>query len=645
MLNFLPLIQKKHPNITYFRQKRQKIATDRKKIYIIFMFKINKWYLALLFAAVMAVSLPAQTFTEESLLETGVPVIKINIENGAGITSKEVYVKIESFTLTDPNDSRNNIFRQKSDAARPDRPADEIRGRGNASWAKPEWNLDYPKKPYRIRFTEQLQLLGLPEARNWILLAEYRDPTFLYNPLAFEAARNIFEMPFTHHYYHVHLFLNGNYRGLYGLTEQKQVHKNRINIDPDYGWYVDIDSYWDEEPKFRTTNYNIPVMIKSPEPEGAANMSNPAYNFVRDDWNGLSSLMASGNFPESGYRDLIDINALIDYLIVNEIAHNQEFGNEDNVRSLLAYKDKGGKIMMGPVWDFDCGFGYNYQSTHRYFTTYNQFIKKVQFLQRFYDDPIFRVRFRERWNEKYNKIMDLSSYVENMGQKIRAAVTKDTERWLVSGNNFFPNSNEGYIPSEYITNHADAVNQLKVWLNSRISWLNGEINNRYTGTINIASAAVTLSDTLYYYDGTAKTPRAVVESYGKKLTEGTHYTLAYENNTDIGDAIVTITGTGDYYNSSINASFKIADGSSVVSSSSEGESSSSSVVSSSSADESSSSSEDSIAPIAHSLPPVANSKVPTYYTIKGEPVGSAKPAKPGVYLVKRGKSVQKIVVR
>jgi hypothetical protein len=529
--------------------------------------QINAWYLAVLFPAVMAGSLFAQTFTEESLLATGIPVIKINIENGAGVTSKEVYVNIESFTLTDPNDSRNNISRQKSDAARPDRPADEIRGRGNASWAKPEWNLNYPKKPYRIRFTEQLQLLGLPEARNWILLAEYRDPTFLYNPLAFEAARNIFEMPFTHHYYHVHLFLNGDYRGLYGLTEQKQVHKNRINIDPDYGWYVDIDSYWDEEPKFRTANYNIPVMIKSPEPEGAADMSNPAYNFVRDDWNGLSSLMISGNFPDNGYRDLIDINALIDYLIVNEIAHNQEFGNDGNVRSLLAYKDKGGKITMGPVWDFDCGFGYNYQSTHRYFTTYTQFITKVQFLQRFYDDPVFRVRFRERWNEKYNQIMDLSGYVEDMGQKIRAAVTKDTERWLVTSSNppgGFPggpnSANNGYVSSEYIANHADAVNQLKAWLNNRISWLNGEINSRYTGTIYIAPATVTLSDTLYAYDGTAKTPRVVVESYGKILTEGVHYTLAYANNTDIGDAAVTITGTGDYYNGSISASFRIADG-------------------------------------------------------------------------------------
>ena len=49
--------------------------------------------------------------------------------------------------------------------------------------------------------------------------------------------------------------------------------------------------------------------------------------------------------------------------------------------------------------------------------------------------------------------------------------------------------------------------------------------------------------------------------------------------------------------------------------------------------------------IAHYPLPAIHSKTPVYYTIKGEPLGSTKPAKPGVYLVKRGNSVQKIVVR
>jgi hypothetical protein len=51
-------------------------------------------------------------------------------------------------------------------------------------------------------------------------------------------------------------------------------------------------------------------------------------------------------------------------------------------------------------------------------------------------------------------------------------------------------------------------------------------------------------------------------------------------------------------------------------------------------------------PIAnHPTPAIHSEAAPTYYTMKGEPVGSTKPQKPGVYLVKQGSSVRKIVVR
>nr|AGS52195.1 hypothetical protein [uncultured bacterium contig00052] len=580
----------------------------------------------LAFTAVMASSLLAQNFSKETLLATGIPVIEINTENNAGI-NKENYTNLSSFTLTDPKDSRNNISRTKSSAAKPDqnRPADQIKGRGNASWAKPEWNLNYPKKPYRLRFTEQLQVLGLPEARNWILLAEYRDPTFLYNAIAFEIARSALEMPFTHHYQHVHLFLNNDYKGLYGLTEHKQVHKNRINIDPDEGWYVNIDSYYDEEPKFMTQQYNLPVMIKSPKPDGAANMSNTAYNFVRNDWNEFTNLMASGNFPESGYRDLIDINSLVDYLIVNEITRNEELGNDGNIRSVFSYKDRGKKITMGPVWDFDCGFGYNYQSTHTYFMSYMQFITKHPFLRRFYDDPVFKTRFRERWNEKHSKFTSISGFIDNASQKIRDAVAKDTERWYREGNR---DQNSGYVSFEYNNNYSDAINNLKSWLNNRISWLNTEINNAYQGTINISSAAITLSETSYVYDGTAKRPQATVESYGKILTEGTHYNLAYSNNTDIGNATVTVTGMGDYYSGSKNASFAIVSLSPSSSSSEE-------ITSIYTPPFGHPSTRGELSNTTNHLP------LTTYYNLKGEPLGAQKPAVPGVYLEKTENSLRK----
>ena len=72
-------------------------------------------------------------------------------------------------------------------------------------------------------------------------------------------------------------------------------------------------------------------------------------------------------------------------------------------------------------------------------------------------------------------------------------------------------------------------------------------------------------------------------------------------------------------------------------------SSSSSIPSSSSIAESSSSSDDATPIANHS--PLATSHSPTYYSLKGEPLGNVKPKKAGIYIVKQGISIRKIVVR
>jgi hypothetical protein len=407
--------------------------------------------------------------------------MEINTVNNAPINSKEVYTNIESISLNDPGNPRYNISRHRSDIALPDRPSDEIRGRGNATWAMPEWGLNYPKKPYRLRFNEKVSLFGLEAARSWILLAEYRDPSYIFTPITFYVGKNIFEMPFTHNYFHVHLYINGDYRGLYGLTEQKQVNPGRIDIDSKDGWYVNIDGYYDEDPKFRSNNYQLPIMIKSPQPnDNAKDINNPAYQFVKNDWNELTRLMNAGDFPNNGYRDLIDMNAFVNYLLVSEIIRNWEelaaTSDGRGPKSMQTYKDKGGKISLGPLWDFDCGFGYNYQSTHEYFREHWGFIQKHPFLQRFYDDPIFRSELRKRWDEKYEHVRNATAQIDAIAEKIRSSVSEDAKRWYNS-NNF--DKNTGYVGMEYDTNHVQVTNKLKEWWRQRVDWLNNEIRSQY----------------------------------------------------------------------------------------------------------------------------------------------------------------------
>jgi hypothetical protein len=427
----------------------------------------------------------------------------------------------------------------------------------------PQWNLNYPKKPYRLRFSEKVSLFGLEAARNWILLAEYRDPSYIFTPITFYVGKNIFEMPFTHSYFHIHLYLNGDYRGLYGLTEHKQVNPGRIDIDPNEGWHVNIDKYYDEDPKFTTNNYQLPIMIKSPKQE---------YQFVKDDWNELGRLMSAWDFPDNGYRDLIDMSTFVNYLLVSEIIRN--FEELEGPKSMQAYKDKGSKISLGPLWDFDCGFGYNYQSTHRYFTTPRDFILKHSFLMRFYDDPIFRSELRKRWEEKYEQVRNATAQIDVIAEKIRSSVSEDAKRWYIRNNS---NANNGYVGQEYDTNHVQVTNNLKEWWRQRVDWLNNEIRNKYQ--------IVSSSSTMQSSSSATQSSSSAIQS-----------------------------------SSSVDND----------------------ISSSSSATQSSSS--EAVSPILttkYSLDAIRSS----YYNLKGIPLGTQKPAKPGVYIVKTGNEIQRIAVR
>lgn len=74
----------------------------------------------------------------------------------------------------------------------------------------------------------------------------------------------------------------------------------------------------------------------------------------------------------------------------------------------------------------------------------------------------------------------------------------------------------------------------------------------------LGACTITLSQTSYTYDGTAKKPAVTVKDGSTVLTVGTDYTVSgYSNNKKPGTATVTLTGKGDYSGSTATVSFTI----------------------------------------------------------------------------------------
>lgn len=382
---------------------------------------------------------------------SGLPVFKIDTESGLDITSKEEY-QTADIRLTD---SKNTEYSFTSTT--------EIRGRGNSTWS-------YDKKPYRLKFFEKISLFGYPAEKSWVLLANWLDPTFLMNAIAFEMG-NRFGLPYTNHSTHIELFLNGKYKGNYVLTEQVQVKKNRVNVDEKKGFLIELDSYYDEDPKFKTNILRLPIMIKSPE-----DLDNPSgYDFVKEAVNELEAALYASDFPNNGYQNLIDVNTFIDFMLVNEIVRNIEVKHPKSIYMYKKDQSPDSKICMGPLWDFDWAFGYQEHGQRGdYFMTSKMtdiLIKPNdqnnawighRFFGRFLDDPDFRAKYKARWNEHYVAgKMNIDVLLGDMVVYLEKSQTEDYKLW----NNPF--------------NHKNQISQLKSWWNQRIDYLNREINKTF----------------------------------------------------------------------------------------------------------------------------------------------------------------------
>jgi spore coat protein CotH len=218
-----------------------------------------------------------------------------------------------------------------------------------------------------------------------------------------------------------------------------------------------MDKYYDEEPKFTTPVYGLPVMIKSPE-----DLTDPSgYNFVKDHINGLEAALAAPDFADTGaYRELIDLDTFVKFLLINEITGNEDAGIP---RSVYMYRNKDGKkndkICMGPLWDFDRGFGYSGEG-NEYFKNSNYHVNWHPFFKRFFDDPVFKKRYKEIWNEYRNDIEGIASFIDGTAAKLDASQRANFTVWQWLNEPDYWNE----------------IAKIKSWWNARISYLNTEIN-------------------------------------------------------------------------------------------------------------------------------------------------------------------------
>ena len=199
-----------------------------------------------------------------------------------------------------------------------------IKGRGNSTW----WQGGiWGKRPYQIKFENKTEVLGIPEDKKWVLLAELSDPSFIRNKISRELAnKSLFDyVPQTEY---IELFINEKYAGLYLIGQKVEESSNRVNIGDD-GYLVEIDTDADgrldpDDVYFKTDNWRDNNVFNIKEP--SLNQGSTEFNLIKDHINNFESVLFSVDFkdPEFGYRSFIDLPSFIDWYLINEISKNQD---------------------------------------------------------------------------------------------------------------------------------------------------------------------------------------------------------------------------------------------------------------------------------------------------------------------------------
>lgn len=367
------------------------------------------------------------------------PVVRIDTQEAAPILDRENYVP--GTVQIDPNGSG---FAAYSGTA-------GIRGRGNSTWA-------YDKKPYRIKLDKKSPILGLAAEKDWALLANAVDESQLRNYLATEASR-LTGLDFTPTMRHVEVVLNGQYAGVYTLTEHNEVGPDRVDIaemdDSDVsgneltgGYRLEIDGRLEEnrEPGFRTAHW-VPVVVKDPDPATPEQM-----DYIRGYLGDFESALYSSGYadPDAGYRAFLDIDAFVDHFLVQELTRNQDAF----LYSTFITKDRGDdKLRFGPIWDFDNALG-NDRGVISDSAIGDHARNLGPWNLRLFTDPALHDDVARRWQELRPAFVTLPGEALLKGAEIAPAVANDLLRWRAAG--IRPNDEPEFLAK---------------WLNERIAWM------------------------------------------------------------------------------------------------------------------------------------------------------------------------------
>lgn len=311
---------------------------------------------------------------------------------------------------------------------------DKLRVRGNLTAT-----LD--KKPYTFTLSKEASVCSMAPARKWNLIASATDGSYMRNKIVLDLTnRAAGAEDYEPDGEFIDLFINGEYQGLYLITEAVEIGENRWNIAEDGGFAFEVELDFrkeDGEDYITTTGGRLFEVEEASDRKLSAERKQEAEDILNDVESALFAEDGISDISGKSLEELIDIRSWAISWLVEEISGDHDVG----IASQFAYtKGEGSLLYAGPVWDFDGTMGNVNTAMYEIPEALTASITMSRpegnanqntWLAAMYRNPVFRQAVEEIYASSFRKPLEelLDSGIGDYGERISRSAQLDALRW------------------------------------------------------------------------------------------------------------------------------------------------------------------------------------------------------------------------
>lgn len=417
----------------------------------------------------------------------------------------------------------------------------KVKGRGNSTW-------DYTdKKSFNVTYNNAVDIAGV-KAKKFSFLANYKDPSLSRNKILYELADKM-GVSYSPDTATVDLYMNGLYMGSYLACQKVDIGADNLINDvaevdlttnpTSFDFVMELDTKPAADDYAIQLAANRYLTMKSPELPSAEFNHSAADTFIRGRYEAL--LNALNGTDKTALENIVDINSLAKFYLLNELAKNYDIGVAS---TYFVYKASKGKFYASPIWDLDMAasngkntgsyMDKNFRDYEGNWTNSNNSLNELMRVA--FNNVNVQAAARSIWTRDY--YTELTGYLTELQKKahdVNVSLENNNKKWTQPygfkgefDDNLFKADNMSlptatynvttgvYTKNSNSTSYASTasgqIDFVVDWLKSRVAWMTQKYNKYYiTGLGDWGDTSRTMTNN-----------KNGINTYEAQLNAGTH---------------------------------------------------------------------------------------------------------------------------